>query len=125
MKMISRSALALCITLASGLAAVPTPAFAQEQQSAWGEAGTGLVCLVSTLFYGPAKAIYALAGTVVGGAAYAITGGNTQTAQDIWTPALRGDYVITPRILRGEDILVFSGREPDGSEVQPEETSNF
>jgi hypothetical protein len=115
-----------CLALAlSAVLAAPAPARAQEQQSAWGEAGIGLICFGATLFYGPVKTIYALAGTVVGGAAYVLTGADLPTAQKIWTPSLRGDYVISPRILRGEDILVFSGREPDTDEIQPEETSNF
>jgi len=117
MKITSRTApVALALSLA--LSAAPTPALAQGQQSAWGEAGTGLVCFGATLFYGTAKTFYALAGTVVGGAAYAITGGSLRTAQEIWTPALRGDYVISPQILRGERVLVFSGRDQEPEEEE-------
>jgi len=103
----------VALALALALAAAPAPALAQESQSVWGEAGTGLVCFGATLFYGPAKTLYALAGTFVGGAAYLLTGANLDTARQIWVPALRGDYVISPRILRGEDVLDFSGSDPE------------
>ena len=60
--------------------------------------------------YMPAKLTYALAGLVVTGAAYALSGGDRDVAGPILDAALRGDYVVTPDHLRGREDLEFIGR---------------
>ena len=69
--------------------------------SAWEEAGLGVASVLSSAIYSPIKVHYAALGAVAGGVAWAVTGGNAELAQKIWEPALRGDYVITPKMLRG------------------------
>jgi hypothetical protein len=78
------------------------------------ESGIGAAAAVSSLLYGPAKLLYATGGAIVGGLAYAFTAGDTEVAGKIFTRSLRGDYVITPAILTGNDTLEFIGRDlPD------------
>ncbi len=72
-------------------------------------AGAGVGAFVATLFYTPAKTIYAILGGLVGSAAYALSGGDEVAASRIWTPALRGTYVLTPAHLRGEEPIRFAG----------------
>ncbi len=72
--------------------------------------GTGSV--VATLFWGSGKIVYGVLGTVVGGLAYVLTGGRTDTARAIMQPALRGDYVVTPENLAGREPISFVGRDP-------------
>jgi hypothetical protein len=57
----------------------------------------------------PAKIIYATLGAMTGGMAYAVTAGDYQTAETIWVTSLGGTYVVTPRMLQGEDAIAFAG----------------
>jgi hypothetical protein len=61
---------------------------------------------VANSFYVPAKVAYVAAGTVVGGLAYALTGG---AVPDVLEEAYGGDWVVGARHLRGEAPLRFKG----------------
>jgi hypothetical protein len=91
-----------------GTLALATPARADAAGS-WEDAGWGTLAVLSNAVYMPAKVIYATLGAVTGGLAFACTGGDVQTAENIWIPSLGGTYVITPRMLRGEDDIQFAG----------------
>jgi hypothetical protein len=102
--------------LAAVLATAPSMAFAESDSAEVSkESGLGAAAAVSSLVYGPAKILYAVGGMVVGGFAYVFTAGDTQVAKKVFTRSLRGDYVITPAILTGEDKLEFIGRDFDDS----------
>jgi hypothetical protein len=75
----------------------------------WKGAGIGAATLLANVGYIPAKTVYAILGGITGGAGYALTGGNQQTANAIWRSSLGGDYVVTPEMIRGEAPLHFSG----------------
>ncbi len=90
----------------------------------WAGVGYGAGSLASNLLYIPAKLIYALFGGLVGGGAWVLTAGNTQTANTIWRSSLGGDYVVTPDMLAGKEPLHFSGPTetaplPPDTSVQP------
>jgi hypothetical protein len=77
-------------------------------------AGMGAAAGLSTLLYLPLKAAFAIGGGVVGGLAYAFSGGNENAAKSIWTTSLYGTYIITPDHLRGDRPIRFLGvPEPD------------
>ena len=79
-------------------------------------AGMGAAAGLSTLLYLPLKAAFAIGGGIVGGLAYAFSGGNENAAKSIWTTSLYGTYIITPDHLRGDRPIRFLGvAEPDGS----------
>src|SRR5688572_12800140 len=108
--------LALCI-----FTTVPS-AWSQENAAARTEggdassAGMGAAAAVATILYFPFKAAFAIGGGIVGGLAYAFSGGNEQAAKSIWTTSLYGTYIITPDHLRGDRPIRFLGvAEPDGS----------
>lgn len=63
----------------------------------------------STLLYLPLKAAFAISGGIVGGLAYAFSGGNEQAAKSIWTTSLYGTYIITPDHLQGNRPIRFLG----------------
>ena len=63
----------------------------------------------STLLYLPLKAVFALSGGIVGGLAYAFSGGNEQAAKSIWDTSLYGTYIITPDHLQGNRPIRFLG----------------
>jgi hypothetical protein len=74
--------------------------------------GIGTAAAVSSLIYGPVKIGYALCGIVVGGLAWVFSGGDGEVAKTVMTPAIYGDYVVSPAVLRGDDPLEFYGRAP-------------
>ena len=79
-------------------------------------AGMGAAAGLSTLLYLPLKAAFAIGGGIVGGLAYAFSGGNENAAKSIWTTSMYGTYIITPDHLRGDRPIRFLGvAEPDGS----------
>jgi hypothetical protein len=52
---------------------------------------------------------YAIGGGIIGGFAWAITGGGMEVAKSIWIPSMTGDYIIQPQHLTGEKHLHFVG----------------
>jgi hypothetical protein len=76
----------------------------------------------STLLYLPLKLAFAIGGGVVGGLAYAFSGGNEQAAKSIWNTSIYGTYIITPDHLQGNrPIRVLGVADPntDGSAPAP------
>ncbi|MGH7147766.1 MAG: hypothetical protein ACREIJ_07700 [Nitrospiraceae bacterium] len=72
-------------------------------------AGMQALAGFSTLLYLPLKAAFALGGGIVGGLAYAFSGGNEQAAKSIWDTSLYGTYIITPDHLEGNRPIRFLG----------------
>jgi hypothetical protein len=102
---------ALAFVLWIGLS--PGLARAQEATESTAEnAGLGAAAALSTLLYGPVKLVYAFGGLIVGGFAWALSGGDSDVMWRVMNPAVRGDYVVTPAHLRGERPLEFFGHEP-------------
>jgi hypothetical protein len=63
-----------------------------------------------TMLYFPAKVAYAGAGGIVGGLAYVFSGGDRDTAEIVWTPTIKGTYVLTPEHLWGDEPIEFFGQ---------------
>ena len=72
-------------------------------------AGMGAASAVATFLYFPFKAAFAICGAIVGGLAYAFSGGNEQAAKSIWDTSLRGTYYISPDHLQGNRPIRFLG----------------
>jgi hypothetical protein len=72
-------------------------------------AGMQVAAGASTLLYFPLKAAFAICGGIVGGLAYAFSGGNENAAKSIWTTSLYGTYIITPDHLQGNRPIRFLG----------------
>jgi len=88
----------------------PVVSFAAEEESSpSNDAALGAGSFFLTLVYSPVKLAYAILGGVVGGFTYALTGGNLETAQDVWEPSVYGTYVITPDHLKGNEPVRFFG----------------
>jgi hypothetical protein len=118
MNAVRRSALLGAVILA--IAAAPMGARAEVGTGLPNEGGIGAAAALSTLIYGPVKLCYATLGLVVGGAAWGLSGGDSDVLYSIVTAAVRGDYVVTPEHIRMERSLEFYGRSPQYREVQQE-----
>ena len=100
---------ALALVIAIGLA--PAAVRAQEDQT-FENAGLGAASAFSTLVYGPVKVAWAITGLVIGPFAWALSGGDSDVMWRVINTSVRGDYVVTPAHLRGEQPLEFFGRAP-------------
>jgi hypothetical protein len=98
------------------------PVRAEEDESFLAQAGMGLGTGLVNVLYIPAKFTYAVVGSVIGGLAWVLTLGDTDTAMGVWEPTLGGSYVITPAMLRGDEPVEFSGEvsEPESDEYVEE-----
>jgi hypothetical protein len=105
----ARRALLACVVV---LALAPQGARAGDD-SIESEAGLGAAAAVCTLLYGPAKVVYAVGGLLIGGLAWGLSGGDGDVLKAVVTPAVRGDYVVTPALLRGERPIEFFGKDPE------------
>lgn len=72
-------------------------------------AGMQVAAGFSTLLYLPLKVAFAIGGGIVGGLAYAFSGGNEHAAKSIWDTSLYGTYLITPDHLQGNRPIRFLG----------------
>ena len=93
-------ALALVTVIAS-----PRPAGAEVFE----DAGWGTLTVLTNVVYMPVKLVYATLGGLTGACALGLTGGDMQTAQNVWVTSMGGTYVVTPGMLRGEEAIAFTG----------------
>ncbi len=105
--------LAAVLGLAFLCAVNPVRASAAEGKELAQTAALGVGSVIATVVYAPLKVAYAVVGSVVGGGAYLVSGFNAETAQAVISPAIRGNYVVTPDHLRQADTLEFVGRDAD------------
>ena len=100
------------LILCGFLALAPATAFADSGGMSK-NAGIGVGSAFASLIYVPVKLCYAVGGLVVGGLAWAFSGGDSNVAMVVLTPSVLGDYVVTPDHLTGETSLEFFGRDPE------------
>ena len=95
-----------------------------EQQSVGSDAGYGVGAAVASVFYAPAKVVYAGLGLLTGGLGWVLSGGRSDVANNIIYPAVTGNYVVTPNNLKGTEPLYFVGAPPAPPEpAQPAQVS--
>ena len=100
----------LALLLAGAPARADDPSLANE-------AAMGFASGMMTLIYTPLKMVWAIGGAIGGGFAYVFTGGDDDVAVSVLNGALRGDYVLKPEHLRGDEELEFIGRSPRSREA--------
>ena len=114
MKPWSRAIATILIITVMGLTMLPAGGtFAQDQTSSSdGSDSTGIqvASWLLTIPYCAGKSAFAVAGSVVGSLGYAFSGGNSETAQAIWTKSVYGTYILRPAHLRGEEPIHFVGQ---------------
>ena len=72
-------------------------------------AATYVGTVLANALYLPAKLVFAAGGAVVSGAAYVLSAGGEQPSGSIWSSAVEGTYVLTPRMMEGRDPVRFVG----------------
>ena len=98
--------------------ATPPPSTDSSEGGTASGAGMQAAAGLSTLLYLPIKAAFAIGGGIVGGLAYAFSGGNENAAKSIWTTSMYGTYIITPDHLRGDKPIRFLGVAEQESPAQ-------
>ncbi|MGH7844249.1 MAG: hypothetical protein ACREQW_03635, partial [Candidatus Binatia bacterium] len=88
------------------------------------ELGYGVGAVVASVLYSPLKVTYAGLGLLTGGLGYVLSAGRTDVANSIIFPAVKGNYVITPNHLKGQEPVVFIGPPPPDPELEQEATLN-
>lgn len=119
--------LGVAIVAVTCFSLMTVPAWSQSssndtQQGTASGAGMQVASALSTIVYFPFKAAFAIGGGIVGGLAYAFSGGSEQTAKNIWVPSMYGTYVITPDHLSGDRPVRFLGvaaEEPVSADATP------
>ena len=113
------------IALASFVAVLSAPLHAQTAGSnqpaaepVTEELGWGFGSALANVLYIPAKVTYAGLGLLTGGLGFVLTGGRADVANNIIYPSVRGNYVVTPNHLKGNEPIYFVGPGPEA--MQPE-----
>jgi hypothetical protein len=101
------------VTVMAGVLVLVLQASPVRAESGGSNAGWGSAAVISSLVYGPVKMAYSLMGVIFGGFAWGLSGGDSEVMMAVITPAVQGDYVITPSHLRGEQPVEFFGRRQD------------
>jgi hypothetical protein len=80
-----------------------------------GSEGTGIqvASWALTVPYCLGKTAFAVGGGLVGGLGYLFSGGNSKTAQTIWTTSIYGTYILRPAHVRGEEPIHFLGKSSE------------
>ena len=73
------------------------------------DAGWGMLTVLTNVVYMPVKLVYATLGGLTGACALGLTGGDMQTAENVWVTSMGGTYVITPGMLQGQEVIAFTG----------------
>ena len=115
----SRSVVVMLIAMCMCLTMIPPAStLAGDQASdtnSSDDTGMKVASWALTVPYCATKAAFAVAGSVVGGLGYAFSGGDSKTAESVWTTSVYGTYILRPAHLRGEEPIHFLGTPEDRS----------
>ena len=118
----STSMIAVLIAICMGLTMIPSESSLADDQVSGTDSsevsGIQVASWLLTVPYCAGKSAFAVAGSVVGGLGYAFSGGDSKTAESIWTTSVYGTYILRPAHLRGEEPIHFLG-EPEGNQGEP------
>lgn len=101
-----------CVLLIAGAAsggAAGTAVSAGESQKEHHSAMTYVGTVLANVVYFPAKVLFAAGGAAVSGVSYVATLGRPQPTDEIWDASVRGNYVVTPRMIEGKAPVHFVG----------------
>jgi hypothetical protein len=111
----------LIVTFLSLTMIPPGSTLADDQASGTdssNDTGMQVASWALTVPYCAGKSAFAIAGSVVGGLAYAFSGGSSKTAETVWATSVYGTYILRPAHLRGEEPIHFLGKA-GGDQTEP------
>jgi hypothetical protein len=119
----SRSVAVVLIVTCMSLLLIP-PESSRAEDPPYGtdsseDTGIQVASWLLTVPYCAGKSAFAVAGSVVGGLGYAFSGGNSKTAETIWTTSVYGTYILRPAHLRGEEPIHFLGKAEESGQTEP------
>jgi hypothetical protein len=118
----SRSLSVVLIVTFLGLAMIPPGSTLADDQASGtdssNDTGMQVASWALTVPYCAGKSAFAIAGSVVGGLAYAFSGGSSKTAETVWATSVYGTYILRPAHLRGEEPIHFLGKA-GGDQAEP------
>ena len=113
----TRSVVVMLIAICMGLTMIPPASTLADDQvsdtNGSDDTGMKVASWALTVPYCAVKAAFAVAGSVVGGLGYAFSGGDSKTAESVWTTSVYGTYILRPAHLRGEEPIHFLGTPED------------
>ncbi len=107
------SGCALAIAGAAGGGAAGVVASAKQGQEERHSPVTYGATVLLDVLYVPAKVLVAGAGVLTSSLAYVVTAGDSDAFSAVWDSAVKGDYVLTPRMVEGKDSVHFAGMQPE------------
>jgi len=118
----SRAMTAVLIVTLMGVIMIPSGVTLAEDQASVTDSSEGTGIQVGswllTVPYCMGKSAFAIAGGTVGVLGHLFSGGNSATAQSVWTGSIYGTYILRPAHLRGEEPIRFFGKA-DGNQSEP------
>lgn len=94
---------------AAGGAAAGGAASAQGSEREHHSALTYTGTVLANVPYVPVKIVFAGLGALASGVSYVATLGQSNLPDSIWDGAVKGNYVLTPRMVEGRDTIHFVG----------------
>jgi hypothetical protein len=101
-----RARIAAALVAASLIQILPAAASAADGK----HVGLGAASAFCNVFYGPAKLLLMMIGSVTAGFGYAVTAGDLDVTRKILDSSVMGDYVVMPDHLTGDKPLEFIGQ---------------
>jgi len=106
---LSASGCALLVVGAVGGGAAGAAASAKDHEKESHSASVYAGTVLANVVYVPAKVVFAGLGAATSGVAYVVTLGRTPASNSIWNASVNGDYVLTPRMIDGDQPVRFVG----------------
>jgi len=100
-----------CALLVAGAAGGAAGAVVSTKESEHEEHApmTYVATVLTNVVYVPAKVVFAVLGAVTSGVTYLVTLGSSEPTDSIWNSSVRGNYVVTPRMIEGKQTIHFAG----------------
>jgi len=100
---------ALLIAGAAGGGAAGAAVSAHEGAAEHHAPMTYVGTVLANVVYCPTKVVFAAAGAATSGVAYVATLGHPTPADEIWNASVKANYVMTPRMIEGNEPVHFIG----------------
>ena len=104
------SGCALLVVGAAGGAAAGAAVSVKDGRSTHHSALTYAGTVLANVVYVPVKAVFAAGGALTSGVSYVVTLGRPEPTDMIWNTTMGGDYVMTPKMIEGDQPIHFAGK---------------